>query len=680
METKCRLLLARLAKIAQHDSNVLNKHNLMLGDDPYGLARGFPDAENRDVREYLLGAPWTRLVNEGLLIDPSGQGFHKVSDEGRDYLSQRESLAPTQAPIHEAPKTDPENPRAFLSYSWDGAAHHQWVTAFAERLQGESGVWVIFDHWHLKPGDDKLHFMERGISEADFVVVICTPAYAERANRRSGGVGYESMVISAEMAEQLGTNKFIPVLRNGDWSSAMPTYLKSRWGINLSSEPYEEQEYEKLLRALHREPPQPPPIGRKPDFSRTTDRSTEHHSTSVVGTKELSISSRIGTDEDAHLTLLADIISELQDNYDRACRPRTGDTYRQPSDRAWLDNRNKVHIPGDLRSQVAAAYHEISSWSDIVRSGINPNLGSQHLNFLASGLRSSLPQLISQLRKLHTPNSESKKTDPDGDSLIVNTPDDMSLRFSTFDSTQIRGVQLEIENYRLTSIRQIRVIIASASSFDRRYADYREPILTGQVFERPNVIRPSFRGNPIVLIQKAPEWPSLITRESNLVRQLLWPDTDKSETERWKLSLRVIALNQPADATGQSIPLKEFCTDIVVLWTRAQNEFSFEEIQPEVSAALSEAFPLDGKDGTKRTVARYIICGKDQLFAYRTIRDGLKGERFLVVRQRPDQEPQSFESPDRDAANVKWNEWYQEWKKKGFGGASGTGLGGEPPF
>jgi len=47
----------------------------------------------------------------------------------------------------------------------------------------------------------------------------------------------------------------------------MPIYLKSKWGLNLAGDPYDEQEYLKLLRAIHKEPVQPPPIGNKPDFS-----------------------------------------------------------------------------------------------------------------------------------------------------------------------------------------------------------------------------------------------------------------------------------------------------------------------------------------------------------------------------------------------------------------------------
>src|SRR5271170_615261 len=82
MEEKSRLLLARLKKIGRMNFDALNKKNLMLQNDPYRLANGYPALESTAVREHLLGGPWTRLVNEGYLVDPSGHGSHKVSEEG----------------------------------------------------------------------------------------------------------------------------------------------------------------------------------------------------------------------------------------------------------------------------------------------------------------------------------------------------------------------------------------------------------------------------------------------------------------------------------------------------------------------------------------------------------------------------------------------------------------------
>jgi hypothetical protein len=92
MEQKCRLLLARLAEIGQHDS-ALNKHNLMMPGDPYALAYGYPDAEKMPVREHLMGASWTWLVNEGYLVDLMGQGFYNVTEDGKEYLDREETAA-----------------------------------------------------------------------------------------------------------------------------------------------------------------------------------------------------------------------------------------------------------------------------------------------------------------------------------------------------------------------------------------------------------------------------------------------------------------------------------------------------------------------------------------------------------------------------------------------------------
>jgi hypothetical protein len=267
----------------------------------------------------------------------------------------------------------------------------------------------------------------------------------------------------------------------------------------------------------------------------------------------------------------------------------------------------------------------------------------------------------------------------EANSFAIDSPDKFSLRFNKVDSSGIRGIELQVENNRLTSIHQIRVTLASVCSFDSEYGAFREACLTGRIFNRPNRIGPRSSGNPILLVWKAPQWLGLVTGENNNIRELLWPDRDKSEIERWKLSLRAIAFSQPANASEQSTPLRELDTDIIVLWNKAGNQFSIEKLA-EPPPGDPAAFPVNGTDGVSRAIVRYILRGQDQLLAYTTTREKLPGTRFLVVRMHPDREPQSLETPDRDAANAKWNDWYQEWKRKGFGGASGNGLDCAPPY
>jgi hypothetical protein len=245
---------------------MLENRNVGLGPLPKEPEYGTRQPE---VTKRMMEA-WNWLERQGLLIHNDRQvaDWFTISSAGEEYLDHEKLPAPPSPNPARVSKSATGAPRALLSYSWDGPEHRQWVAEFAERLQGESGVEIIFDRWHLNPGDDKLHFMEQAVAYSDFVIVVCTPSYAERANKRQGGVGYESMVISAELAEHILTNKFIPVLRKGTWTSSLPIYLKSRIGVNLSDEPYHEDEYEKLLRVLHKEPIQPPPLGSKPDFSR----------------------------------------------------------------------------------------------------------------------------------------------------------------------------------------------------------------------------------------------------------------------------------------------------------------------------------------------------------------------------------------------------------------------------
>ena len=67
------LLLKRLAQIFPQVQGTggLNKGNLLLPKDAYGLARGFSEVENMEVRRHVLGSAWTRLVNDGYLVDPA---------------------------------------------------------------------------------------------------------------------------------------------------------------------------------------------------------------------------------------------------------------------------------------------------------------------------------------------------------------------------------------------------------------------------------------------------------------------------------------------------------------------------------------------------------------------------------------------------------------------------------
>ncbi len=112
--------------------------------------------------------------------------------------------------------------------------------------------------------------MEESVTKSDFVILICTPDYARKANNREGGVGYEATIITGELADSIAQGKFIPILRDGDWKSSLPVWIKTKVGVDLRGNPYSDEQYQDLLRALHKEPVKPPPVGPKPVFGNSS--------------------------------------------------------------------------------------------------------------------------------------------------------------------------------------------------------------------------------------------------------------------------------------------------------------------------------------------------------------------------------------------------------------------------
>jgi hypothetical protein len=103
------------------------------------------------------------------------------------------------------PRPPKNKRRVFISYAHPSDQHREWVIEFSGSLR-VSGIEAILDFWDLRPGDDKIVFMEDANASSKYVLLICTPEYAEKANTRTGGVGYESMVVTRELANNLSTD------------------------------------------------------------------------------------------------------------------------------------------------------------------------------------------------------------------------------------------------------------------------------------------------------------------------------------------------------------------------------------------------------------------------------------------------------------------------------------------
>jgi len=155
-------------------------------------------------------------------------------------------------------------PKVFISYAWEDDVK-PWVKTLAKQLR-KDGVDAIFDEWAAVPGDQLPEFMEKSIRESDFVIVICTPKYKDKSDKRKGGVGYEGNIITSEIFQNNNNRKFIAILRKSDWEFALPSWAAGKLSMDLRGDPYSKKNYQELLRVLHNKWYTPPPVGRPPDF------------------------------------------------------------------------------------------------------------------------------------------------------------------------------------------------------------------------------------------------------------------------------------------------------------------------------------------------------------------------------------------------------------------------------
>lgn len=164
-----------------------------------------------------------------------------------------------------------KRPKAFISYSWSTPEHREEIRHHAERLTAD-GIEIVLDLWDLVEGQEQNAFMERMVADptVTHVLVFCDADYVRKADeRRTGGVGTESQIISQEVYARVGQTKFIPIFCELDESGrpCLPVFIKGRHGIDFSTPAKVEENWEKLIRLLHGKPLyERPPLGKPPTY------------------------------------------------------------------------------------------------------------------------------------------------------------------------------------------------------------------------------------------------------------------------------------------------------------------------------------------------------------------------------------------------------------------------------
>lgn len=163
------------------------------------------------------------------------------------------------------------SPKVFISYSWEGEAHKDWVHSLSERL-AQNGVNVRLDQWHIVPGQSLTQFMEAEVQTSEFVLIVCTKEYRRKSLARAGGVGYEQQIITGNIVAGKPREQFIPLVRDGEFDPgdecSIPPQFMGVYAVDMRDGVNPDQSIEVLLRAIYRQPAaSQPPLGPRPNFA-----------------------------------------------------------------------------------------------------------------------------------------------------------------------------------------------------------------------------------------------------------------------------------------------------------------------------------------------------------------------------------------------------------------------------
>ncbi|MFS4467710.1 toll/interleukin-1 receptor domain-containing protein [Maribacter sp. 2210JD10-5] len=155
-----------------------------------------------------------------------------------------------------------EIPKAFISYAWESDEVKEWVKRLATELRND-GIDAKLDQWEVVPGDQMPHFMENSVRENDYVLIICTPKYKSKSEKRIGGVGYEGDIMTAEVLQTSNHRKFIPILKSGTKETSIPSWLQGKYYVDLSNQTHYDNNYADLTTTLFKARETAPKLGIK---------------------------------------------------------------------------------------------------------------------------------------------------------------------------------------------------------------------------------------------------------------------------------------------------------------------------------------------------------------------------------------------------------------------------------
>lgn len=154
--------------------------------------------------------------------------------------------------------------RVFISYSHDSSSHCEQVLSFSDRLRSE-GVDCHLDQYEDSPSEGWPRWMNKQLSEADYVLVVCTSVYCSRVEGSAPagtgrGAKWEGALIMQDNYDNDTRNtRFIPLGFQPYDTDSTPRFLRGSTYYDVSTA----DGYTSLYRRVTAQPRViKPPIGK----------------------------------------------------------------------------------------------------------------------------------------------------------------------------------------------------------------------------------------------------------------------------------------------------------------------------------------------------------------------------------------------------------------------------------
>jgi formylglycine-generating enzyme required for sulfatase activity len=214
-------------------------------------ARGYLNEQSRQDGH-------TRLIEEAEQI-LAGYGGEPDAFSSSAHTEVEQATEPPQRKKKRASGTVSSNDKpliVYISYARDD--YPERVRALADSLR-ENGINAVLDQYEPDPADGWPRWIERNIAEANFVLIICSPAYNQHiTGQETVGTGLGArwegnLIYNMLYMDRTAGSRFIPILLDGSVLD-IPTQLAPYQYYSLKAFDLSDPGFEALYRRLTNQP------------------------------------------------------------------------------------------------------------------------------------------------------------------------------------------------------------------------------------------------------------------------------------------------------------------------------------------------------------------------------------------------------------------------------------------